>query len=139
MKIQLHGNAIVITSALKKEAITEIANYNPEALTLYEKVEDKKSPVFVIKNGTNGSFTKNGIVFDDSNEDGFAQTTLVVDLKGVSAEKKVQSLVNEHARTIALANALEDQIKGAAVDITKAREVAKESIEVLGSTSSDEQ
>lgn len=76
-KVQLVGSALVITSAIKRETLKLLKQHYPEALTL--KTE-KGEPIYKIDLGYTPSITNYGIVFTAEDEEGYAQTTMLLNL-----------------------------------------------------------
>ena len=113
------GNAIVVTSALKREELEEVIKYRPKAMTLYEKDEDeKKHPVFAVAltKRDAGEITKNGAVFGElTDEAGHARLTMTF-----GPDKEKQDLIDEIGPAILKLNALEavlaEQLTGIAAD-----------------------
>ena len=132
MKIQLIGDAIVIKSAVLAKDLQDVLRYNSKAATLVNVDEDNnRTPVFKMSFGPSGGLNKNGVVFDSTDDAGFAQTTMVGP-SSKSMQERVEHFSTEYAMQLAYANRLEAQIIDAVSGIAAATEVAKESIEVLG-------
>lgn len=74
-KVQLVGSALVITSAIKRETLKLLKQHYPEALTLKSKEDE---PIYKIDLGYTPSITNYGIVFTTENEEGYAQTTMLL-------------------------------------------------------------
>ena len=84
--LKIAGDAVIVTSSLKKADLLTIAKYRPEALTLMGG-EENKTPIFEIrvKDSGRGSFDANGAVFTGETRDEakFATLTLTADdIKG---------------------------------------------------------
>ena len=82
-KINVTGNACVITSSIKYADIVKAKKYRPDALVL--KDEEGKKEIFRIDVGCKPQATEYGVVFDGRthDEDGFATyTTLIDDICG---------------------------------------------------------
>lgn len=134
MKIQMLGDAIVITSALKTEDIQKTARFNSNALTLRkQEVEDgPKDPVFKILLGPAGGINRHGVIFDSTDDNGYARTTLASEPVAMTMQERVDEFASTHAQAIAYATELEAQVTAALVDIDAATATALESIEVVG-------
>ena len=79
------GSALVVTSALKREDLETVKKYRPKALTLYEKVDDRKEPVFAIMLGKGtGSIDRNGAIYGET-VDAAGKAQITVMLKDVDA------------------------------------------------------
>ena len=117
------GNAIVVTSALKREELETIKKYRPKALTLFEKDEDeKKLPVFAIAltKATSGEIDKNGAVFGELTDDeGHARLTMTF---GPELEK--QDLIDKIGPAILKLNELEQVLAGQLTEIAADKEAA---------------
>lgn len=90
-KITLIGKAIVITSAVKSATIKQLKKFSPASLV---KKDDKGAPVYAIDLSVKGTvgISKNGITFNGTSKEGFAQATVLVpDGTATSAEYVVDN------------------------------------------------
>ena len=79
MKVVKSYAALTICSDLTVEQIQQAENFAPEALTLFEKVENKKIPVFKLKfdRWSDAELSAFGISFNAYNEDHKVYATLM--------------------------------------------------------------
>lgn len=113
-KMNVVGDAVVITSTLKLEEIELVKKFRPEALTL-KGGEDGKEPIFKIDVGERPDINKYGAVFTGKtrDEDGFATLTLGLkcsgdDLKEELADKFGGALINVGALEDLLPHVIEE-------------------------------
>ena len=126
MFVKTLGNAVVITSALKKEEIEALGKYNPKALVLKENDEE----VFSVSVGNKGAFGKYGVVFDGVNADGNATITILSDLSDVSPEKIREKIVSEYGEALWRLEALEASALEAAAETNRRAAALAGGIEV---------
>ena len=110
------GNALVVTSALKREDLETVAKYRPEAMTAYEGEGDAKTPVFKVSltDRDAGSIGKYGITFGPTTDaDGKARMTIVI------ADFEKQELIDEIGPAILKLNTLETALEDQLVAIEK--------------------
>lgn len=116
MKVVKSYSALTICSDLTIEQITQAKKFAPKALTLFEKVEDKKIPVFKLMYS----------VFDDARIDEFGivlnkfdsehklyGTMLCVDPccdDNRSAEVQKQEILDNFAKQLVMLKQIEDQV-----------------------------
>ena len=116
MKVVKSYSALTICSDLTIEQITQAKKFAPEALTLFEKVEGKKIPVFKLMYS----------VFDDARIDEFGivlnkfdgehklyGTMLCVDPccdDNRSAEVQKQEILDNFAKQLVMLKQIEDQV-----------------------------
>lgn len=94
MKVEVKGNMVFFTSAIKFADIEKAKKYRPEALTM--KDEDGK-PIFRVTTGKCPEVGDFGIVFDAQTGDGFA-TACVAKLPHSGATKEeVGDLYGQYA------------------------------------------
>ena len=111
MKIKIFGDALVITSDLKKADIVTATKFFPEALTLKKAVDgEKPQAVYAMSLGQAGGFNKNGVIFDSADEEGFACVTICGQPSNLTQQEKANQFVENEARAIAYATELEEQI-----------------------------
>ena len=90
-KIVIAGEAVVITSAMKKEDIAKIEKYRPDALIL-KGGEDGKKPIFRIATTSGaGDINKFGVAFsgETHDEQKLATVTLVSTVSGEDIREAV--------------------------------------------------
>ena len=116
MKVVKSYSALTICSDLTLEQIMQAKKFTPDALTLFEKVEGKKSPVFKLMYS----------VFDDARIDEFGivlnkfdsehklyGTMLCVDPcsdDNRSAEVQKQEILDNFAKQLVMLKQIEDQV-----------------------------
>lgn len=132
MKIKIFGDALVITSALKKQDIETANKFFPEALTLKKRVDEKTEPVFALALGSTGSFNKNGVIFDSADEEGYACVTVCGCPTPLTQQQKAEQFVENEARAIAYATELEDQITDALAQHSALIERVSSAVEIIG-------
>lgn len=76
--IRIVGNALVLTSKLKLDEIKTIEKYIPKALTIQECTGDEEFEIFRLASGKVENISKYGIIFNNTNKDGFAQITTLI-------------------------------------------------------------
>ena len=76
-KVQVVGNAVVITSGVKMKDIESLAKYNPDALIL-KGGDDGKEPVFAIAAGNAGGINCVGVTFNGKTRDEQELATLTM-------------------------------------------------------------
>ena len=116
MKVVKSYSALTICSDLTVEQIQQAEKFAPEALTLFEKVENKKIPVFKIKfePWVNAELSEFGISFNAFNEDHKLYATLLC--SGVasddnrSAEHQKQEILECFAKQLVQLKQIEEQI-----------------------------
>ena len=87
MKVVKSYSALTICSDLTVEQIQQAEKFAPEALTLFEKVESKKIPVFKLKfdRWADPELSEFGISFNAFNEDHKVYATLLC--SGVASDE----------------------------------------------------
>ncbi len=117
------GNALVVTSALKREDLEQVIKYRPKAMTLYEMDEDeKKKPVFAVAltKRNAGEIGKNGAVFGEvTDAEGHARLTMTFE-----ADKEKQDLIDEIGPAILKLNKLEGILAQQLTEIAADKEAA---------------
>ena len=128
MKVVKSYSALTICSDLTVEQIQQAEKFAPEALTLFEKVESKKIPVFKLKfdRWAGPELSKFGISFNAFNEDHKVYATLLC--SGVandeirSAEHQKQEILERFAKQLVQLKQIEEQVIAALA--TKAELIA---------------
>ena len=116
MKVVKSYSALTICSDLTVEQIQQAEKFAPEALTLFEKVENKKIPVFKLKFDcwSAPALDKFGIAFNAYNEDHKVYTTLlcggVANDENRSAEQQKQQILECFAKQLAQIKQIEEQV-----------------------------
>ena len=116
MKVVKSYSALTICSDLTVEQIQQAEKFAPEALTLFEKVENKKIPVFKIKfePWANAELSEFGISFNAFNEDHKLYATLlcsgVASDENRSAEHQKQEILECFAKQLAQLKQIEEQV-----------------------------
>lgn len=116
MKVVKSYSALTICSDLTVEQIQQAEKFAPEALTLFEKVENKKVPVFKLKfdRWANAELSEFGISFNAFNEDHKPYATLlcsgVANDENRSAEHQKQQILECFAKQLAQLKQIEEQV-----------------------------
>ena len=119
MKVVKSYSALTICSDLTVEQVQQAEKFAPEALTLFEKVESKKIPVFKLKfdRWDNPELSEFGISFNAYNEDHKLYATLLC--SGVasddnrSAERQKQEILECFAKQLVQLKQIEEQVVAA--------------------------
>jgi len=112
-QIKVVGDAAIVTSGVMMETLKTLAKYNPKALKLFEKEDDKKAvEVFAIGIGGDSNFGKYGIQFPSQNAEGFATATLNIP-PNMSAEEKAKYVRDNFGYALLNLNKLEATIGAA--------------------------
>lgn len=136
MKIKIIQDSIVFISGLTKEELMKASRFTPEALTLYECVEDgkKKVPTCMVGYSNDGGISANGVIYDSTTDAGFMCHTIVAaqgeDLH-CTAEEKVKCISESYSGLILKMNTLEAQVKAALSEKETEIALAEESVEVI--------
>ena len=116
MKVVKSYSALTICSDLTIEQIEQAKKYAPEALTLFEKVDGKKVPVFklVCAPFEDASLDEFGIVLNKfDSEHKMYGTMLCVDPchdDNRSAEVQKQEILDNFAKQLVMLKQIEDQV-----------------------------
>lgn len=132
-KIQVIGNACVVTSALTLSDIEMVKRYRPKALTLYGG-DDGKEPIFCISTGTqHGSINQYGAEFGSATRDGngLATLTLAFEVDNDTTPEQLKALIADGVGSyVATLNKLEDRLPAVVEEIKAEREVILSNIEI---------
>ena len=116
MKVVKSYSALTICSDLTVEQIQQAEKFAPEALTLFEKVESKKIPVFKLKfdRWADPELSEFGISFNAFNEDHKVYATLlcsgVANDDNRSAEHQKQEILECFAKQLVQLKQIEEQV-----------------------------
>lgn len=116
MKVVKSYSALTICSDLTHEQIIQAKKFAPEALTLFEKVEGKKVPVFKLMYSVldDASIDEFGIVLNKfDSEHKLYGTMLCVDPchdDNRSAEVQKQRILDNFAKQLVMLKQIEDQV-----------------------------
>ena len=116
MKVVKSYSALTICSDLTVEQVQQAEKFAPEALTLFEKVENKKIPVFKIKfePWASAELSEFGISFNAFNEDHKLYATLlcsgVANDDNRSAEHQKQEILGCFAKQLVQLKQIEEQV-----------------------------
>lgn len=127
-KVQILGDAVVLTSAIKSETLVKLAKYAPKSLKLVDK--ETKNELFAVGVGPVATATKHGVVFSGKNEEGFANATFQLST-GLSNEQKKAHVQDTLGFAILNLNKIEEQIAGAADELTAAFAQVQEAINIV--------
>ena len=116
MKVVKSYSALTICSDLTVEQVQQAEKFAPEALTLFEKVENKKIPVFKLKfdRWAGPELSEFGISFNAYNEDHKLYATLlcsgVASDENRSAEHQKQEILECFAKQLVQLKQIEEQV-----------------------------
>lgn len=127
-KVKIVGNAVVITSDLKREEIERVKKYTKDGLKLKD---EKGNDVFTIALGENSSISQFGITYGEQNAEGYAQATLLLD-ESIEPDKRMDTVLDTHAITLTQLNTLETYIRSTATELESTIAGIADSIEVIG-------
>lgn len=128
-KINVAGDAIVVTSALKLDDIKLVAKYRNKELTLMGG-EDNKDPIFNVASCEGaGSINTYGASFGSANADGFAQLTMIVK-DGFGEKNPAEYIADEIGGALAHLNALEAKLPKVVEEIKAERKAVMDSVSV---------
>ena len=119
MKVVKSYSALTICSDLTVEQVQQAEKFAPEALTLFEKVENKKIPVFKLKfdRWAGPELSEFGISFNAYNEDHKLYATLlcsgVASDENRSAEHQKQEILECFAKQLVQLKQIEEQVVAA--------------------------
>lgn len=129
MKATIIGNALVITSSIKKETIEQLDKYNPAALMLCEGEGENKELLFKVSTHKTHSAVSNfGITFNGTNAEGEAQATLLLD--NTPFEKRAAYVKDTFGMGLYRLAQLEARVEAAATDIANQLAIVEDAIEV---------
>ena len=128
-KTKIVGNAVVITSSLKADEILKVKKFTKSGLKLRD---EKGNEIFSIDYipGRNSSISEYGVVYAETNAEGYAQVTLLMD-ETVKAEDRMDVLLDNYAIALGNLNTLETYIREAATELTATVEGIKNNIEIV--------
>jgi hypothetical protein len=127
-KIQILGEAAVLTSAVKKADLELLKKFKPAALQL--KDEEGKEVIFAATVGKTASITKYGVNFAGEDVEGYAQVTGIIPSDVAPADKATYVKDNFGYALLNL-NKLENQILGVLVDTRNEFAAMDDSIQVM--------
>lgn len=81
-KVSIHGQSAVLTSGVKMAELEKIQKYEPQMLNL---TDDKGKVLFGVSTGKEGSISRYGVCFNDTDNKGFARLTIC----GISTKEEV--------------------------------------------------
>ena len=127
-KINVMGNAVVVTSAAKFEDLRTIEKYRPEALVV-KGGEDGKDVIFTVSTQGEGCISKYGVTFDGEsrNEQKLACLTLNVQC---DTDSLSDFITDKLGAAIIQLNKLEETLPGILEEIKKEAEAVKNCITI---------
>ena len=127
-KVNVVGDAMVITSTMKYSEIETIKKFRPDALTL-KGGEDGKEPIFSISIGDESDISKYGVCFSGKtrDENGFATLTIGV-CAGV--ENLKDTIADHFGRALVNISKLEESLPAVLEEIKAEKERVLEYIEI---------
>ena len=117
VRIQIAGNAFVLTSTLMLETLKMLEKRDNKALCLTEHCKDEEKEIFRISTGKIASISKYGITFAEANKAGYATATVLFPEK---VKDKKQFIKENFANTIFMLNELENRAKNACKNLERA-------------------
>lgn len=109
-KINVIGDAVVITSTLKTEDIALVQKYRPEALTLRKEVAGCEEVYFKIGTTTGaGSVNQYGVSFGGTSRDGGGFATVTLTYSGPT-DKVKEYLADTYGTALFNLNAVEEAV-----------------------------
>lgn len=129
-KIKVAGDAVIVTSSMKKEDLLAINKYRPEALTLMGG-EENKTPIFAItvRDGGDGEFNPHGVRFTSATRDENKFATLTLTYKDIPTDVKDWA-ADKFGTAIERLNALEEKLPAVLRDIAAVKAKVCESITI---------
>lgn len=119
-KINVTGNAVVITSTVKFEDIAKAKKYRPDALILCEEKGGELTPVFGVDVGREAKWNEYGITFNGkTHNDGFATLTELIPTIEEGLEEAIADL---YGAVILKLNKFEEKFPAALEEIKAERE-----------------
>lgn len=116
-RVQIVGNAFVVTSKLPFEIIKKLEKYASNTLCLKERDHDEEKEYFRIATGKVSSISKYGITFNEANKDGFAIATALFPEK-ISNKKRF--IKDEFGKTLYMLQDVEQNATHAYAHFEKA-------------------
>lgn len=128
-KITIAGEAVVITSELKREDIELLEKYRPDALIL-KGGEDGKKPIFRVATTSGmGDINKFGAAFGGVTHDGAGLATITI-VGGVSGEDVREAVAEKVGTAILNLNKLEESLPAVLEEISAEKAAILANIEV---------
>ena len=129
-KITIAGEAVVITSALKREDIELLEKYRPDALIL-KGGEDGKKPIFRIATTTGaGDINKYGACFGGETHDEAKLATITM-MSGVVGEDIREAVAEKVGTAILNLNKLEATLPEVLDEISAEKSAIMDNIQVI--------
>lgn len=130
-KINVIGDAVVVTSELKLEDIKLVKKYRPNALTLFEEIDGQKEPVFAVTAAECGSGDINeyGASFGGETRDGEKHATITTILKGAPADLK-EYLADKLGGPLMKLNKVEQQVPAVLAEIAAEKQAVMDQITI---------
>lgn len=131
-KIQIVGNAAILTSAIKAEDIRLAAKYRPESLVLTKKDGNEVVPFFAIgmTDGT-GKINNVGVSFDGVSRDGNGYATLTIGFRSdATGEKLKEEVADKFGIAITNLNLIEEALPAVIEEIAARKAAVVSAIEV---------
>lgn len=129
-KITIAGEAVVITSALKREDIELLEKYRPDALIL-KGGEDGKKPIFRIATTTGaGDINKYGASFGGETHDEAKLATITM-MSGVVGEDIREAVAEKVGTAILNLNKLEATLPEVLEEISAEKAAIMDNIQVI--------
>ena len=131
-KIQILGNALTLTSALKAEDMNRVERLNPKALKLFEENPEGKMEEIFRVTMTEGepNMSSYGVAFDSVNKDGYAYLTMQV-CRPTDVENEAETATETFLPILTKLNKLEEAFTMKLADINTSVQTAKENVEIL--------
>ena len=131
-KIQVIGDAVIITSTLKAADIEVAQKYRPEALALYKDENGERVPYFAIcVTQGDGSINNLGVSFGGVSRDGNGFATVTLGFKGATDPDKIKDeIADRFGIAVSRLNQIEAALPEVLADIAAQKAAVVEAIEV---------
>lgn len=133
MKINVIGNAVILTSALKTSEIETLKKYSPKALSVFEVGDDgtTKTEVFRVSTGSKGGVNDYGLTFDGTARDGSGLATLTIPFTGATDPDAVKKqIADQYGAAVAYVNRIEAAAPAALKAVKEAEKAVVDAITV---------
>lgn len=124
-KVQIIGNALLLTSKLKLDTIKKIEKFNKDLLCLTEVNGDEVKELFRISIGKTADISKYGVVFTNADTNGNACATILLPN---NLKNRTEYVKEEYGTALFMLSDLEDAIATAESEINAAFEKLNDDI-----------
>ena len=128
MKIKVVGGVFTAVTKVKTEDLKNLKKYKPEALKLKD---DKGNVRYIVdyNEASNGCINKNGIILNETNSDGYAQLTMMLE-RPVDMSHRMDLVKEIYMPCAEQINAAESQILDEAATLSEFENVVTRSITI---------